>query len=258
MLRHLLRRYGILPLVIFFTVASVVISLLITTAVSVAAGGTPGITGLSISIVTPVIIAPLFSYQMLALLDQLQRAEDQLRKLAVTDDLTQTHNRRYFIDLAEHALVRARRYGETFALVLFDLDHFKQINDTHGHLAGDEVLRRVSTLGRASLRASDLFARYGGDEFTILLPATSLTQAHEVVDRLRHKLAETRITAQGHTFRCTLTAGIVAFNPHTDTAQTLDALLQRADEALYAAKQGGGNTIVLAPASKPAPSAAAS
>lgn len=257
MLRLLLRRYGLLPSIAFLTIASVVISVIVTTIVSFAFGSGPGMVGLIIAILVPAIVAPLFSYQQLALLEQLMRTEDQLRKLAVTDDLTQAHNRRHFLDLSEHELARARRYGETFSLVMFDLDHFKQINDTHGHLAGDEVLRRVSTLGRASLRASDLFARYGGDEFAILLPATSLIQAHEVVDRLRHKLAETRISTQGAIFRCTLTAGLVAFNPHTDAAQTLDSLLQRADEALYVAKQGGGNTVAVAPALTPARSSAA-
>jgi diguanylate cyclase (GGDEF)-like protein len=253
MLRHLLQRYGILPVAIFLTVSSVLISVVITVLISYGSGGTPGPTGFTIAIVVPAIIAPLFSFQQLTLLDQLHKTEDRLRKLSITDDLTQAHNRRYFLDLAEHELARSRRYGESFALVMFDLDRFKQINDTYGHLAGDEVLRRVSVLGRASLRASDLFARYGGDEFTILLPATGLKQAEEVVDRLRRKLAETKLSYQDRTFHSTLTAGIVLFNPHTDAAQTLDSLLQRADEALYAAKQSGGNNIVLAPPPAPAP-----
>jgi diguanylate cyclase (GGDEF)-like protein len=253
MLRKLLQRYGTLPLTLFFTVASVMISIAISSAMAYAFGGSgPGVVGLTISIVVPAIIAPLFSLQMLGLLNQLHKAEERLHKLAITDDLTQAHNRRYFLDLAEHELARARRYGESFALVMFDLDRFKQINDTYGHLAGDEVLRRVSTLGRASLRASDLFARYGGDEFTILLPATSLAQAQEVVDRLRAKLADTKLSYQGRTFRSTLTAGIVLFNPRTDAAQTLDSLLQRADEALYAAKLTGGNNVGLAPVLAPA------
>ncbi len=252
MLRSLLRRYGLLPVAALLTVSSMLISVVITVLLSYAFGGSPGPTGFTIAIVAPAIIAPFFSLQMLGLLNQLQRTEDRLRKLAITDDLTQAHNRRYFLDLAEHELARARRSGESLALVMFDLDRFKQINDTYGHLAGDEVLRRVSTLGRAGLRASDLFARYGGDEFAILLPETTLRQAEEVVDRLRDKLAGTAFTYQGHDFRSTLTAGIALFNPHLDAAQTLDTLLQRADEALYAAKQSGGNRIGLAPSPAPA------
>ncbi len=250
MLRHLLRRLGVLPIVLFLTVASVLISIIIATLTSYAFGGGPGVIGLTISILTPAIIAPLFSYQMLSLVDRLQRTEERLHMLTITDDLTQAHNRRYFLDLAEFELARARRYGERFSLVMFDLDRFKEINDTYGHLAGDEVLRRVSTLSRASLRASDLFARYGGDEFTILLPATQLTQAQEVISRLQHRLADHQITYQGRSFSSSLSAGIVLFDPQVDAAITLDALLQRADEALYAAKQKGGNAIAASP--KPA------
>lgn len=253
MLRYLLRRYGLWPTTLLLTVASVIFSVVLTELIFLLIGGGPGLTGLTISIVVPAIIAPLFGLFQLRLLDQLQKTEDRLRLLSTTDDLTQAHNRRHFLDLAEHELARARRYGETLALVLFDLDEFKHINDTYGHLAGDEALRRVSTLCRAALRASDLFARYGGDEFTILLPATNLAQAQEVVERLRHKLADTRLAYQGRPFRVTLSAGLVLYDPSTAAAQSLDSLLQRADEALYAAKHTGGDRSVEAPQPAPAP-----
>ncbi|MCC7358626.1 MAG: GGDEF domain-containing protein [Anaerolineales bacterium] len=241
MLRHLLRRYGLWPTILMLSVTAVVISVALTTLIAHLFGGGLGAIGLFIAILVPAIIASLFGLFELRLLDQLQKAEDQLRLLSTTDDLTQAHNRRHFLDLAEHELARARRHGETLALVLLDLDRFKHINDTYGHLVGDEALRRLSTLCRAGLRASDPFARYGGDESTILLPATRLPQAQEIVERLRHKRADTTLSIRGRPLRVTFSAGIALYDPNTAAAQSLDSLLQRADEALYAAKNTGGN-----------------
>jgi diguanylate cyclase (GGDEF)-like protein len=250
MLRTLLHRFGILPLTLGLTLLSVVASLLITVLISNLLGGPPGAAGLTIAVVVPLTVAPLFTFYLLRLLDQLWRAEARLQALATTDDLTQAHNRRHFLHLAALELDRARRYGGVFSLVLFDLDNFKRINDTYGHQAGDDLLRRVSAASRAVLRAGDTFARYGGEEFALLLLSAGGPAAHEVVERLRQRLAATTISAGGAEVGCTISAGLATCDLSTpDPAAppvTLDGLLQRADAGLYAAKRAGGNTIVAA------------
>jgi diguanylate cyclase (GGDEF)-like protein len=244
MLRHLLRRFGVARLVFGLTVISVVLSVLITTLIILATGGDgPGVTGLTIAIVAPLVIAPVMSLQMLMLLNRLDQAETRLQALSITDDLTQVFNRRYFISLAEMELARVRRYGGLSSLAILDLDNFKEINDTLGHLAGDEVLRGFAAASRQSLRGGDTFARYGGDEFILLLPNTSAAVAADVVARIRHSLPALPAGApvNGHGTGRAFSAGIATLSQ--DTA-SLDDIIKHADEALYAAKRAGGDEVV--------------
>ena len=234
MFRRWLRRLGVMRMAAMLTIISIVISLLLTTLLAYLLGGSPGPVGLLIATLVPLIIAPIMSVQMLALLQRLDRAEERLRALSITDELTQAYNRRYFISLAEGELARIRRYGGTCSLAILDLDRFKQINDTHGHLAGDEALRAFSRLCQQHLRAADTFARYGGDEFIVLLPGASPEMARGVVDRIRLTLAS---DSDGE---LRLSAGIAGFDP---VAANLDQLVKRADDALYAAKRSGGNQV---------------
>jgi diguanylate cyclase (GGDEF)-like protein len=232
----MLRRFGVIRMSAALTVISIAASLLITTVITTATGGGgPGFYGLLIATVVPLIVAPIMSVQMLALLHRLDLAEARLRELAITDELTQAYNRRYFISLAEAELARIRRYGGTCTLAILDLDNFKTVNDTIGHLAGDEALREFSRECRKILRAGDTFARYGGDEFVVLLPNTSPKTAHEVLDRLRATLAA------NHNGQLRLSAGIAGLDP---AAPDLDQLVKRADDALYAAKRAGGDRVV--------------
>lgn len=243
MFLKLLRRHGVVRLSAGLTVIAIVASLLITTVLTYATiwlwpnrGGSSA-TGLLIATVVPLIITPLMSLKLLGLLHRLDQTEARLRALSITDELTRAYNRRYFIALAEGELARLRRYGGTCSLAILDLDNFKGVNDTKGHLAGDQLLRQFSLVCRQQLRASDTFARYGGDEFIVLLPGASPQTAHDVVDRIRANLAAPSDTNSS----LRLSAGIAGLDP---AVADLDQLVKRADDALYTAKRAGGNRIV--------------
>jgi len=243
MLRNLLRRFGVARLAFGLTIISVVLSVLITTLIGLALGGSgPGVIGLTIAIVAPLVIAPIMSLQMLILLNRLDQAETRLQALSITDDLTQAFNRRYFISLAELELARVRRYGGLSSLAILDLDNFKEINDSLGHLAGDEVLRGFAAASRQSLRGGDTFARYGGDEFILLLPNTTAAVAAEVVNRIHHSLPAlpANTSTNGHAAPITFSAGIAILSQDTSS---LDDTIKHADEALYAAKRAGGERV---------------
>ena len=238
MFRILLRRYGILTITLGMTLLSVLLSLGITWIVNQLMGGGSLGEGLFIAILAPLIIAPLMSFQMLGLLHRLDVAEQQLQLLSHTDELTQTYNRRYFMQYAEQEFKRSQRSNERFSVAILDLDNFKQINDGSGHLVGDQVLREVSRIFREHLRDADVFARYGGDEFIILLPQTNLEQVQVWAARIFEKLGEKPIQIEGLTAQPHYSMGIAVFEPDL---RELDDLLKQADDALYRAKRQGGS-----------------
>jgi diguanylate cyclase (GGDEF)-like protein len=171
-----------------------------------------------------------------------------LHQLAVHDDLTGLYNRREFNRLLVEELGRCQRYGRTLGLLMFDVDRFKAINDTLGHLAGDTVLRHMAQALRERLRAVDRAARYGGDEFAVILPETATEAAQEVAERLCQTVpavVETRLKADGLDLPLPLTLSIgVSELPHD--ADNADGLIDKADRALYAAKHLGGNRVARA------------
>ncbi len=167
--------------------------------------------------------------------------EEQLSKLATTDSLTSIWNRRHFRYLARRELDRAKRYGGELALMMIDLDHFKAINDTYGHAVGDEALKMVAAIGRATLRRIDIFARYGGEEFVIALPETPLEQALQAAERLRQTLGETPINTQGKPLYMTVSIGLTVVTGRG--CLDLNTLLKQADDALYKAKNNGRNRV---------------
>lgn len=173
-------------------------------------------------------------------------AEQELQRLAREDELTGLANRRHFMHEAERALQRAGRYNEAFCLIMLDLDHFKQINDQWGHNAGDEVLREAVSRCLVCLRTTDLLARWGGEEFIILLPHTHLAEATQVAQRLREHLISQPVSSSIGDILVSLSAGVAQWC----TGMTLDQLVSTADTALYGAKQSGRNRVVTAP--KPA------
>lgn len=167
--------------------------------------------------------------------------EDELKRLATTDPLTGLANRRHFLELADQEIKRARRRGVPLAFCLLDVDDFKAINDRYGHAAGDETLRAVSEVLRTSLREVDIIGRYGGEEFTLCLPETTLQAAEEVAERVRAALADIVVKAGDARVRCTATFGLTEWQREENDSEPA---LHRADLALYEGKQSGRNRVV--------------
>ena len=166
--------------------------------------------------------------------------QEKLRQQATTDELTGIANRRYFLDAGQSELKRSLRLQRMLSIVLIDIDRFKYINDTFGHAAGDQVLIAFSQECIKHIRTMDLFARIGGDEFTILLPETDLAQACEVVERVRVALAAMQLNLNGKLVTLSLSAGISCLQ---GDHESLDSMLGRADRALYKAKEGGRDRV---------------
>lgn len=168
-------------------------------------------------------------------------AEMRLNELATMDELTGLSNRRHFMEQAEAQLRQAARYRQNFCFMMIDLDHFKRINDTHGHDVGDEVLRRVGQTLRQVMRGTDIFGRMGGEEFAVAMPETGLADAMNVAERLRERFAEVRVPTWSEPVAFTVSIGI----SHLNSAETLlSQLIKRADEALYEAKRRGRDLVV--------------
>lgn len=170
---------------------------------------------------------------------------DRIYRLAMTDAGTGTFNKRYLGDVLEREVQRARRAGHPLALVCFDLDHFKQVNDRHGHPAGDQVLREVARRVESALRGADVLCRVGGEEFVVLLPDSDLAAAVVLAGRLRAAVADTPFTLRTGTpeeqipHRQTISLGVAALEHGLDGA----ALLERADRRLYTAKHSGRDRV---------------
>lgn len=196
-------------------------------------------------------LASAFASQVAAALEN-ARLYEETRRLSITDPLTGIGNRRHFIELAQREFQRSHRYQRPLSLIMMDLDHFKVVNDTYGHLVGDKVLQAIAKLCERNLRESDIIGRYGGEEFLILLPETpgnsTETETNDehtakaVAERLRKMVESTPTqTAQGE-IPITISLGIAEL---TENVDDLDTLIDRADQALYQAKQSGRNQSVV-------------
>lgn len=169
-----------------------------------------------------------------------KKMEEELQRLATTDTLTGILNRRQFFILAEQEVERSRRYGRTLALLLYDIDHFKQVNDTFGHQAGDVVLRELAKLVHEQLRRNDIEGRVGGEEFAVLLPETTISEAVVLAERIRGIIENFAINIGETSLHITASFGVTAVK-ETDVA--LDSIYKRADSALYEAKNAGRNRV---------------
>jgi diguanylate cyclase (GGDEF)-like protein len=186
--------------------------------------------------------------------DELRRHRDHLEELvrertaevhqlAITDALTGVFNRRHLVELGNRALLHARRYHQPLAAIMLDVDDFKKINDTCGHAAGDEALRKLANQLRKDLRSTDILGRYGGDEFVVLLPETNLQTAYQSAERLLVNIRTLRVGAPQTQIGLTSSLGVAELKPARQ--QTIDDLIARADDALYTAKQTGRNRVVM-------------
>lgn len=162
----------------------------------------------------------------------------KLNQLATQDVLTQVANRFQFDNVLEHSISLAQRYGRTLSILLIDIDFFKEVNDTYGHLIGDEVLKKLANTLSAGIRKSDVIARWGGEEFVILLPDSELSSALKLAETLRAKVAETDFEPVVKQITCSI--GVARWNE----GESSDQLLKRVDEKLYTAKEGGRNRVM--------------
>lgn len=182
-------------------------------------------------------------------LRELTEAHRQMELLSRLDPLTQIANRRALLEALDKELRRSRRYHRRLALLFLDVDHFKTINDEHGHAFGDRVLRHLTGATAALIRLADIFGRYGGEEFVIGLVECDEPMAEEVAERIRQTIARTAFEWDGHRAHITVSIGVALSTPEM---ATLDALIEQADRALYRAKTRGRNRVELYRPSPPA------
>jgi len=165
----------------------------------------------------------------------------RLYRLSITDSLTKAFNRQYLYQRLPDEIERCRRYGDQMSVVLMDVDHFKQFNDTFGHAAGDFVLKEIVRVALATIRDVDGLVRYGGEEFLMLLPKTAIEGASGAAERLRAAIEQADFLWSDQKLKVTISAGVVALWPGASD----DALLKRVDELLYQAKTGGRNRVAV-------------
>jgi diguanylate cyclase (GGDEF)-like protein len=173
-----------------------------------------------------------------------KRIQVELERIATTDSLTGLYNRRYFFNLGETEFSKAQRYNRPISVILLDADHFKDINDSNSHAAGDQALEHLADQLHQHTRAADLVARYGGEEFIILLPETTAQEAYSVAERIRETVQNSILTHEGKKYSYTLSLGI-ADNQNCEQGTRFEAILSMADRALYQAKDRGRNCTVV-------------
>jgi diguanylate cyclase (GGDEF)-like protein len=175
---------------------------------------------------------------------ELELANKRLRKLSITDGLTDLFNHRHIHELLHEEFERTRRSGEPLAVAMLDLDRFKQVNDTYGHPTGDVILYETARILRETAREIDMVGRYGGEEFVVILPGTDEEAAEQFAERVRVAVSEHHFRDEANEVRMTISGGVSSF-PGVGIEHP-DVLVKRADEALYAAKESGRNRIVRA------------
>ena len=185
------------------------------------------------SFIAPLVAGLLFGY----LLARIKLLHQQMSLMAYTDPLTRIYNRLHFSHFLDAEIDRVKRYGNTFSIIFFDLDRFKDINDEYGHLVGDEILEEVTNVVSKANRSADIFARYGGEEFIILTPATNLDGARKHAERLRKDIEQHGFNAIRH---ITCSFGVTEYRPGEDD---VTSLFKRVDKALYNAKHNGRNRV---------------
>ena len=184
--------------------------------------------------------------RVLELERSLKDANEEIRILSITDPLTGTYNRGYMTERLPQEIKRARRYSRTLSIILCDIDHFKKVNDTYGHLVGDRVLKDFAQCIRHSIRQDvDWTARYGGEEFLIVLPETDVNGASVMAERLKSELSQRVTETQGKQISITASFGVTGFGPDIpDEMISPEAIINKADKYLYQAKRKGRNRVM--------------
>jgi diguanylate cyclase (GGDEF)-like protein len=176
---------------------------------------------------------------------ELKKVNEQLKERAYRDELTGLYNHRYFHELMETELKRARQHQHAISLIMLDIDNFKYINDTYGHPQGDEVLRFVSAVLKQSIRTCDIVSRYGGEEFMIVMPETDMKSAVNIAERVRRGVESQKVNIRGNSIKVTVSLGATTFDS-LKAAEDKSTIITAADNALYDAKRNGKNRISVA------------
>jgi diguanylate cyclase (GGDEF)-like protein len=167
---------------------------------------------------------------------------EEIYRMSILDGLTGVHNKRFFVEFLEREIARSKRHTSPLGLVMFDLDHFKKINDTYGHLAGDHVLKELCRRLKPRIRREDLLARYGGEEFACVLPDTQYHGVMAFAESLRMIVAREPMKWEDHLLTVTVSLGVAVVDPRANV--TVEDLIKKADERLYDAKRQGRNRVV--------------
>jgi diguanylate cyclase (GGDEF)-like protein len=166
---------------------------------------------------------------------------EEIYRMTIIDGLTQIHNKRYLLEFMDREMARGHRYERPLSLILFDVDHFKQINDRHGHLAGDSVLKQLAALVGRHVRKEECFARYGGEEFAVLMPETDVDRAHAFGEKIRSIVEGATFDYEDRRVGVTVSVGLAEMGSHRDP----ESFIRATDAQLYAAKEAGRNRVAL-------------
>lgn len=232
------KRFGFVPSIIIVSSIAFLAGTLVIIPVNLLMGGKI-LTGLVVNLIMCAVFMPYHLFQVIRLLSDLDTLKSELYDTSIRDELTHAFNRRHFLQVLHALKTEDYQIPANTSLLMMDIDDFKQINDRYGHRAGDEALKALAAHCSTVLRATDIFARYGGDEFICLLPHTNLSQAQEVARRVREQTAQIPLSHGETPLRITTSIGVTTAISEVN----LDTFISHADQALYEAKRRGKDQI---------------
>lgn len=234
----LYKKVGLSKTVVVASAIAFFIGLLVIVPVNMIMGGKV-LTGITINLILCSTLLPYHLFQMVSLLGEMDSMREAMHDKSIHDELTKAFNRYYLVDKIRSVNDSGALLPGDTSILLIDLDDFKKINDRNGHSAGDEVLKLLAETCRSIFRSTDVFVRYGGDEFVCLLPGTSIEQAMEIAERLKNKVGQLKVSTSKGEIKFTISIGVA----NGVTGQKLEKLISFADQALYKAKRHGKNQI---------------